>query len=278
MRMGEMKLIIGGPGDSRTLERPELCIPPAPAPAGYTAPCPTRDFVVGCVFACGSQSNNCELCFGNGTEPALKTPTASACQAACEANPKCGAFQWIGGGVNQCLLKCPGAVTPGRTQCSLGHKVGEFGGNYVCGPKHNNSNAPAPVGPPPTQPPSPGVTCPVPFGLSSGHIEEGTDHARADGLKGTRTDLVCKPWCLFNLTSDIGERNDLGQNPAYQDIAKKIAARLQYHGSTGPMPAYIWPADQFKEKANEQCLQSLKSGYVEPIDADVTLLDARAVL
>ena len=58
-------------------------------------------------------------------------------------------------------------------------------------------------------------------------VSSGTDHARADGLKGTRTDLKCDPYCLFNLTSDIGERNDLGQNPAYQEIAQKIAARLK---------------------------------------------------
>ena len=50
---------------------------------------------------------------------------------------------------------------------------------------------------------------------------------------GAETALDCKPWCLFNLTDDLGERNDLGANPAYQEIAQKIADRLAYHGSTG---------------------------------------------
>ena len=72
-------------------------------------------------------------------------------------------------------------------------------------------------------------------------------------------------------TSDIGERSDLGGNPAYQAIARKMAARLAYHASTGPMPAYIWPnGTEFKEKHDERCAASVKSGYIEPIDLDPT--------
>jgi hypothetical protein len=93
MRMGEMKLIIGGPGDSRTLQIPEQCTP-SPATNGYKAPCPMREFVEGCVFACGDPSN-CEECMNN-TEPVLITPTAAACQLACVQHKSCAAFQWIG--------------------------------------------------------------------------------------------------------------------------------------------------------------------------------------
>ena len=62
-----------------------------------------------------------------------------------------------------------------------------------------------------------------------------------------------------------------------------MAARLQYHGSTGPMPAYIWSnVTQYKEKVAERCADSAQSGYIEPIDllegggdsASTTLLDA----
>jgi hypothetical protein len=80
-------------------------------------------------------------------------------------------------------------------------------------------------------------------------------------------ELTCQPWCLFNLTADIGERDDLGSNPAYQQIATAIAARLAYHGTTGPMPAYIWTdPTEYKQKQNDMCLASVKSGVVEPID------------
>merc|ERR1712166_1078362 len=139
----------------------------------------------------------------------------------------------------------------------------------VCGPKVNNSNAPLPPPAPPTPPPLPPLLqCPVPFGSSGGQLEDGTDHTRAPGQAGSGlagseivTALTCNPWCLFNLTDDIGERNDLGANPQYQEIAQKIAARLKYHGSTGPMPAYIYEDKQeFSSKINDMCVASVKSG------------------
>jgi hypothetical protein len=142
---------------------------------------------------------------------------------------------------------------------------------------------PVPCIPTPPVPNGSPPECPIPFGKTGGALEAGTDHARANGLKGgTITELSCKPWCLFNLTSDIGERSDLGSNPAYQELAHKMAARLRYHASTGPMPAFIWqPSDPlWIVKRNDACVQSVKSGFIEPIDLDdedreraVTLLD-----
>merc|ERR1740117_2715424 len=206
----------------------------------------------------------------------MTTDTPEACQALCAENKACGEFQWIKVGSNattgaalkhhQCIFHCQGTNNPGSAQCVLGIKENAPFSEAVCGPQRNNSNAPPPPPAPPSPPaPSPLFPCPVPFGLSSGVLEEGTDHARADGIQGSIHELLCNPWCLFNLTSDIGERSDLGANPAYQDIAQKMADRLKYHGSTGPMPAYIWdPAGPtFKEKQNDACLQSVKSGFIE---------------
>jgi len=108
---------------------------------------------------------------------------------------------------------------------------------------------------------------PVEFGLTGGDVEEGTDHARALSTGTPAHELTCNPWCLFNLTADLGEQNDLGQDPAYQAIAKKIAARLAYHGSTGPLPAYIWPnSTEWEEKVNDECRAAVASGYVQPLD------------
>lgn len=68
--------------------------------------------------------------------------------------------------------------------------------------------------------------------------------------------------------ASAGERDDLGQNPAYQEIAQTIAARLKYHGATGPLPAYIWPdLGVWSTKVGEMCAASLKSGALEPLDA-----------
>jgi hypothetical protein len=44
-----------------------------------------------------------------------------------------------------------------------------------------------------------------------------------------------------------------------------VAALMMSHnteGTTGPMPAYIWPLDVFQEKVAEQCADSMQSGYV----------------
>jgi hypothetical protein len=73
--------------------------------------------------------------------------------------------------------------------------------------------------------------------------------------------------------TDLGEREDLGQNPAYAAIAKKMIARLAYHGSTGPMPAYIWnDKGVWSENVNEMCLASVQSGCLEPLDASSGLI------
>ena len=218
IRMGEMKLIIGGPGDSRTIEKPEPCVPAPPASDGYKARCPGRGITEGCVVNCGAKSHNCEQCLHNQTlpNPPLITATAAECQAACANYKGCGYFQWLGKAngnqtgklYHQCIFKCAGAMNP-TENCIIGRKPGLPQGSWACGPKHNDSHAPAPA--PAPAPPAPTPQCPVPFGLSSGKLEAGTDHARAAGLKGNEEELVCKPWCLFNLTSDIGERNDLGQ-------------------------------------------------------------------
>eukprot|EP01052_Picozoa_sp_SAG31_P001575 SAG31_NODE_53_length_30139_cov_31.002197_17_plen_106_part_00 len=96
--------------------------------------------------------------------------------------------------------------------------------------------------------------------------ETRTNHARAGNTGAPRHDLLCQPYCLFNLTSDIGEREDLALNPAYRPLAEKILARLKYHGTTGPKPAFIWPEDVWSSKVNEMCLASVKSGFLEPLD------------
>jgi hypothetical protein len=62
----------------------------------------------------------------------------------------------------------------------------------------------------------------------------------------------------------------LGQNLAYQEIAKTIAAWLQHHGATGPPLAYIWPdLEELQSNIEKPCAASLKSGILEPLDDGV---------
>lgn len=120
---------------------------------------------------------------------------------------------------------------------------------------------------------------PVPFGLTGGELENGTDHARAPGLEGNIYELLCVPYCLFNLTADIGERDDLAGNPAFRPMAEAMLARLKFHGSTGGPPAYIWPGNltsgvpitdpgvsvQFQKQLAETCAAAAMSGFIEPL-------------
>lgn len=53
-----------------------------------------------------------------------------------------------------------------QDKCSIGHPLGQAGGAWICGPKHNTSRGQQPVLPP--SPPVP--PCPVPFGLTGGKV------------------------------------------------------------------------------------------------------------
>lgn len=81
-------------------------------------------------------------------------------------------------------------------------------------------------------------------------------------------ELACEPYCLFNLTADIGEQNDLART--HKADAERLLARLKYHGSTGPPPAYLWHnLTKWNEAVQQLCRRSEASGYVEPLDVNV---------
>ena len=136
-------------------------------------------------------------------------------------------------------------------------------------------------------------SAPVPFGLTGGSIEAGTDHARAPlppSALIVEMKLECRPFCLFNLTDDIGEQTDLAPNPVYKPLAEKMLARLRWHGSTGPPPAYIWPgtlssgtvpasgsSPGFEENLAQLCDAASVSGFMEPLKADDEEAAARTI-
>ena len=46
-----------------------------------------------------------------------------------------------------------------------------------------------------------------------------------------------------------------------------MLARLQYHGSTGPPPSYLWPnLTQWHGAVERLCDRSEESGFAEPLD------------
>ena len=121
--------------------------------------------------------------------------------------------------------------------------------------------------------PQPAST-PVPFGRSGGVIEPGTDHARAPGIGGATFELTCDPFCLFNLTADLGEQHDLAAVSSLAPLAQRMLARLEFHGSTGPPPSYLWPnLTTWHAKVEHLCARSEASGYAEPLDSTTSTVE-----
>jgi hypothetical protein len=50
---------------------------------------------------------------------------------------------------------------------------------------------------------------------------------------GVGDSIVCTPGCLFNLTADYIEHNELGKEPAYASIMQTLLARYGARFSTG---------------------------------------------
>ena len=107
---------------------------------------------------------------------------------------------------------------------------------------------------------------PVPLGKTGAGIEEGPDHVRCTVLGGAVLH-ACHPYCLFNITADEGETEDLAGRAEYRAVAESMMARLDWHGATGPPHAYIWPnLTEFAQVTRAACPAILASGSVQPID------------
>lgn len=101
------------------------------------------------------------------------------------------------------------------------------------------------------------------FGVSGGLRRDGNTSCLAgiiaDGKKDTS--VKCQPGCLFNLTADPGEQNNLYGH--FPDIVRSLKTKLSYAGRAAPPPAMYWtnPA----EELNEICIAQAATGYLEPL-------------
>jgi len=116
--------------------------------------------------------------------------------------------------------------------------------------------------------PEPGAEA-VPLGQTGGCVwPNGSNHAYAPSRPGFDGSVVCDPYCLFNLTADLGEQHDLQGAAPYQALAARMLARLQEHGETGPMPAYIWRnAAEWQHNVGVICEHAGQWGVLQPVDA-----------
>eukprot|EP01052_Picozoa_sp_SAG31_P016302 SAG31_NODE_1074_length_10052_cov_88.255400_8_plen_321_part_00 len=108
---------------------------------------------------------------------------------------------------------------------------------------------------------------PVPFGLSSGGTEAGTDHMRAGGILQNASGhdhKECIPGCLFNVVVDPGEQNDLFHDPTMADVIARLSARVKEAAATGP--PWAWVDNAERQAANTiNCISAEESGYYEPM-------------
>lgn len=106
----------------------------------------------------------------------------------------------------------------------------------------------------------------VPLGRSGAVVEAGTGHVRGTVLSGAVIHK-CIPYCLFNISEDSGEERDLAGHPEFDGVARGLMQRLDFHGSTGPPHAYIWPnLTQFQKVVHDNCPALLAKGSVLPVD------------
>lgn len=108
----------------------------------------------------------------------------------------------------------------------------------------------------------------VPLGLTGAVVEAGTDHVRSPVLPGAVLH-ACRPYCLFNISADPGESDDLARraDPALRALAAQLLARLDAAGATGPPHAYIWANQtEFQRASRASCEASLVTGSVQPVD------------
>lgn len=108
----------------------------------------------------------------------------------------------------------------------------------------------------------------VPLGLSGAVVEAGTDHVRSTVLPGP-VPHACKPYCLYNITADPGESQDLarGNDPALRALAAQLIARLDAAGAEGPPHAYVWQnMTEFQRQSRISCEASVAMGSVQPVD------------
>jgi hypothetical protein len=113
--------------------------------------------------------------------------------------------------------------------------------------------------------PPPG-DAPVPLGRTGAVVEPGTDHVRAPAL-ASENGRPCRPFCLFNISADMGEEHDLAHQPRYAALAKALIARLDEVGAAAPPPAYIWAnLSEFNREVRAACPAEVAAGALLPLD------------
>eukprot|EP01060_Flectonema_neradi_P020134 TRINITY_DN27668_c0_g1_i1.p1 TRINITY_DN27668_c0_g1~~TRINITY_DN27668_c0_g1_i1.p1 ORF type:complete len:554 (+),score=113.26 TRINITY_DN27668_c0_g1_i1:49-1662(+) len=109
---------------------------------------------------------------------------------------------------------------------------------------------------------------PVPYGLTGGIIENGTNHCTVlSPYKPSNTTHCRDSPCLFNLQNDPQEKVNLADDPKYADIVSSLTKRLSEEGAKAMPQAFAWPAGPARHNGEMKMCQILnQTGFVEPAD------------
>ena len=232
MRMGEMKIVVGNPGDARTVSWPAQGVDATPFGLTGGAVEPGTDHA----RASGIGTNPCFTTQCKVTQFDVGGGHTTASAAECQA--KCAAHNVAAG------------TDPAVNGCETFVWIADDG---RCGLKGGNGGAPSPQA-----------------GTAGGVNHSVCGFATNATCVSKAPAVLCTPFCLFNLTADLAEANDLYSatlsDPALAALAEKIVQRLAYHGSTGGPNAYVWwDKKVFQTKNAATCTQAIADGTFEPL-------------
>lgn len=116
---------------------------------------------------------------------------------------------------------------------------------------------------------------PVPFGLSGNSsrdaytVEHGLGHCRSAHIVASKQIGSCHgPGCLFDLTVDESESNNLINDTRFTSILAQLKSRLSAAALTGPEWALPFNRSAMYMLNDEMCSEELKTGYFEPVRLD----------
>ena len=106
---------------------------------------------------------------------------------------------------------------------------------------------------------------PVPFGKTGGKVR--WDKGERSCLSGTVAAPMdnsekCRPGCLFNVTADPSESENLYH--IYPEIVDKLKTVLEVTGCKAPPPSKYWSHE--KKGLENICTAQKRTGFLEPVE------------
>ena len=104
------------------------------------------------------------------------------------------------------------------------------------------------------------------FGSTGGLRREGTQCLAGIMTNPKGESPKCRPGCLFNLTADPSELNDLINQTSFNSLVTELKAKLQAAGKAAPPQNSYFGQAQLQESLDRVCAIEAQTGFLEPSD------------